>query len=166
MINGLKNPLYGIDVLRKICNHPDLLLLLEAKKAKNGIVDDEEESNLAKARRYGRKNVRAKKWRRTATSTNIHSTTVLLLWTVKMNRMKLTSLMTMRTTRAKMRKRDYKSHGLTLNAQPSYKCSSRYGLIVNIVKVLNLLFLGLEIVVATGSQSTVVFSNTSDARHY
>ncbi len=61
VIKGLKNPLYGIDVLRKICNHPDLLLLLEAKKAKHGIEDDEEESNMSKARKYGRRNVRARK---------------------------------------------------------------------------------------------------------
>ncbi len=61
MIKGLKNPLYGIDVLRKICNHPDLLLLLEAKKAKFGIEDTDEESNMSKARKYGRRNVRAKK---------------------------------------------------------------------------------------------------------
>lgn len=61
VINGLKNPLYGIDVLRKICNHPDLLLLLEAKKAKFGIEDNDEESNMSKSRRYGRRDVRAKK---------------------------------------------------------------------------------------------------------
>jgi len=61
VIKGLKNPLYGIDVLRKICNHPDLLLLLEAKKAKYGIEDTDEESNMSKARKYGRRNVRAKK---------------------------------------------------------------------------------------------------------